>query len=194
MKERLSAEVDRFERRFQRDALQGRSERRVLTYASERERSRAPAGAGDRGNAIVEFVFLGILLMVPLVYVVLIAGALQRSAFAVTAAAREAGRAYATAGSDAVGRDRAGAAARLVLDDQGVPVAGEPVSIRCHGPCDYAAGEVVTVDVKVHVGLPGVPRVFCHGGDCPLRPEIPVSASHVVRLDCYVAGRKGAGC
>jgi Flp pilus assembly protein TadG len=136
----------------------------------------------------VEFVFLGILLMVPLVYVVLVAGAMQRSAYAVTAAAREAGRAYATAGSDAAGRDRAAAAARLVLADQDVDAAGDPVHIRCHGPCDYAAGEVVTVKVAVDVDLPGVPKLFCGDGDCVVPAHIPVSATHAVRLDCYVAG------
>ena len=45
--------------------------------------------------------------MVPLVYVVLGAVSVQRAAFAETAAAREAARAYATAGSDDLGERRA---------------------------------------------------------------------------------------
>jgi Flp pilus assembly protein TadG len=150
--------------------------------------------AGDRGSAIVEFVFLAILLMVPLVYLVLVAGAVQRSAYAVTAAAREAGRAYATAGSDAAGRSRADDAARLVLADQDIAGAGDPVSLSCRGPCDYAAGRVVTVEVTVDVALPGVPRLFCGDGGCLLPAHLPVTATHVVHLDCYVAGGRESAC
>src|SRR5207302_2756298 len=61
----------------------------------------------DDGSAVVEFVWLAVLLLVPLVYVVMAALSVQRAAFAETAAAREAARAYATAGSDAVGEERA---------------------------------------------------------------------------------------
>ncbi|MDQ1747781.1 MAG: hypothetical protein QOD07_2044, partial [Frankiaceae bacterium] len=40
----------------------------------------------DRGSAVVEFVWLGVLLMVPLVYVVMAALSVQGAAFAETAA------------------------------------------------------------------------------------------------------------
>ncbi|MFI5955247.1 hypothetical protein [Cryptosporangium sp. NPDC051539] len=48
---------------------------------------------GDDGSAIIEFVWGGVLLLVPLLYVVLAVFEVQRNAFAVTEAAREAGRA-----------------------------------------------------------------------------------------------------
>jgi Flp pilus assembly protein TadG len=65
----------------------------------------------DRGNAIVEFVFLAVLLMVPLVYVLLTVFKVQAAAYAVSSAAREAGRVYATSTDLESADDRAFAAA-----------------------------------------------------------------------------------
>ena len=75
----------------------------------------------DRGSAIIEFVFVAILVLVPLVYFVVAVASVQRSTLAVTQAAREAGRAFATANSTAEGVERARAAVRLALADQGLP-------------------------------------------------------------------------
>ena len=63
----------------------------------------------ERGSALVELVWLGILLLVPLVWFVLSVFEVQRGAFATTAAARAAGRAFALAPDDATGRARAAA-------------------------------------------------------------------------------------
>ena len=75
---------------------------------------------GDEGTALVEFVGLAVLLLVPLVYLLLSVFSVQRAAFAVTQAAREAGRAYATAPSTSSARDRGAYAAQLALISQGV--------------------------------------------------------------------------
>ena len=61
----------------------------------------------ERGTALVEVTWLSILLLVPLVYIVLAVFDVQRSAFAVNAATRAAGRAYTLAPSEAEG-ERAG--------------------------------------------------------------------------------------
>ena len=42
---------------------------------------RLKAGRADDGRAIVEFVFLGVLMIVPLIYLVLILGRIQAAAF-----------------------------------------------------------------------------------------------------------------
>ena len=62
---------------------------------------------GQRGTALVEVTWLSILLLVPLVYVVLAVFEVQRSAFAVNAATRAAGRAYTLAPSEGEGAARA---------------------------------------------------------------------------------------
>ena len=50
---------------------------------------------GERGSALVEFVFIALVVFVPLIYIVAGFSAVQRGVFASTAAAREAGRAIA---------------------------------------------------------------------------------------------------
>jgi hypothetical protein len=143
------------------------------------------------GSAIVEFVWLAVLLLVPLLYVVLTAVTVQRAAFGVTTAAREAGRAYATAGSDAAGEDRAEAAARLAMSDQGVDWLPDGRVVTC-GDCSYAAGSAFDVDLHARVRLPLVPRWLC-GDRCVAR--ITVSAHHREQLDCYSgAGAPTAAC
>jgi hypothetical protein len=145
-------------------------------------RRRLAAGrSDDDGSAIVEFVWLAILLLVPLVYVVLTAVTLQRTAFGITSAARDAGRAYATAGSDALGEQRAEAAASLAMQDRGVRWRPSGRVVSC-GSCDYAPGSSFTVSLQTRVELPLLPSWLC-GHVCVA--GIPVSAQHTEQLSCY---------
>lgn len=136
---------------------------------------------GEDGSALVEFTWLAILLMIPLVYVVLGAVAVQRAAFATTTAAREAARAYASASSDAEGEQRAEAAVALAMHDQGVRWAPSGRVVRC-GACDFRPGSAFTVDLHTVVALPFVPRWMC-GSRCVA--GITVSGHHSDHLDCF---------
>ena len=134
---------------------------------------------GDDGNALVEFTYLAILLMVPLVYVLLSTFQVQRAAFGVTEAARQAGRAYARSGSEQEGAARAGAAARLALADQGL-IDGPGPTITClGGPC-LSPGSRVRTTVTYRVRLPLLGRVLGGGGG-----TIPVTAVHTDHVDTY---------
>jgi hypothetical protein len=135
----------------------------------------------DDGSAIVEFVWLAVLLMIPLVYVVLAAVSIQRAAFAVTAAARDSGRAYATAGSDRLGERRAEVATALAMHDQGVAWSPAGRVVEC-GSCDYAPGSQFTVELSTRVALPLLPGWLC-GHTC--LAGITVSAHHSERISCY---------
>ncbi|HET6817394.1 MAG TPA: hypothetical protein VFH66_09255 [Mycobacteriales bacterium] len=146
---------------------------------------------GDEGSAIVEFVWLAVLLMVPLLYVVLTAVTVQRAAFGAATAAREAARAYATAGSDSAGEQRAELAAQLAMSDQGMEWAPDARIVTC-GECTYAAGSAFAVDLHVRVRLPFVPRWMC-SERCVA--GLMVSAHHRERLDCFSgAGVVGSTC
>ncbi len=138
--------------------------------------------SGDAGNALVEFTYLAVLLMIPLVYVLLSAFQVQRAAFGVTEAARQAGRAYATAADPAAGRERARLASDLALADQGLAGADAP---EITDPDGLAPGSRVTVTVRYTVTLPVLGLVF--RGD--LAPRIPVSARHVEVVDTFQATR-----
>jgi hypothetical protein len=135
----------------------------------------------DDGSALVEFVWLAILLMIPLVYVVLTAVSVQRAAFATTAAAREAARAYATASSDAEGEQRAEDAAAMAMRDQGVRWTSSGRVVSC-GACDFAPGSTFTVDLRTTVALPFVPQWMC-GNRCIA--GIRVSGHHTEHIDCF---------
>lgn len=104
--------------------------------------------SGESGNALVEFVWLGVLLMVPLVYLMFGVFDTQRTSFGVTEAARQAGRAWITSGCDATLARRAAA---LALDDQGVSTSEVLLPKACPGP-----GERDTVVVRGFVHLPVV--------------------------------------
>ncbi|MBC7374911.1 MAG: pilus assembly protein [Frankiales bacterium] len=133
---------------------------------------------GDDGNALVEFSYLAVLLMVPLVYVLLTVFQVQRAAFGVTEAARQAGRAYVTAADGAQGAARARAAAELALRDQGLELCP-----TCLAPPagELVPGGTVSVRVEHRVVLPLVGGLF--RGAVP--PSIPVRATHVEVVDRF---------
>jgi hypothetical protein len=148
----------------------------------------------DGGSAIVEFVWLAVLVMLPLGYVMLTAVSIQRAAFGATAAVRDGARAYATAGSDAVGERRAEQAMSLAMHDQGLRwSAGNERVVAC-GDCSYEPGSQFTVELKRRVALPFVPSWLC-GRVCVA--AITVTASHTEQLSCFGGtgvADPGAGC
>lgn len=111
----------------------------------------------ERGSATVEFSWLTILLLVPLVYVLLAVFDAQRAAFAVTAASRAAGRAYVVAAHTPTAEAQARAAAGVALADHGV--AGATVRLECQPAC-RTPGSSVRVVVQVQQPLPLTPRIF----------------------------------
>jgi fructose-specific phosphotransferase system IIC component len=131
---------------------------------------------------VVEFCALGVLLMLPVVYLVVAMGRIEAASFAVDGSAREAARAFVTARTEAEGRTRAAAAVRLGLLDQGfdVPV-GDALSIACSkDPCLTPGGEV-TAKVVVRVALPGVPALI----DRVVPIEVTVRSEQVDMVDAF---------
>jgi hypothetical protein len=133
----------------------------------------------DRGSAIVEFHFLGLLLLVPLVYILLAVLDVQRASYGVTQAAREAGRIYVATGDQAAAR----LAARVALADQGLEAGGAEIAFRCSAmPC-YQPGAELTVTVGSTVQLPFLPDVLAGA----VNAQIPVSATHASVVDRFRA-------
>ena len=134
----------------------------------------------DDGNALVEFTYLAILLMVPLVYLLISVFFVQRAAFGTTEAARQAGRAFTRAPNVAVAQARATAAATLALRDQGITLVRDVTAVCLGGPC-LSPGSRVRITVRYDVTLPLLGRVFGSGS----RGTIPVSATHTEYVDSY---------
>ncbi len=141
-----------------------------------------PAGrVGDEGSAVVEFVGLVVVLLVPLVYLVLVVGRLEAATFAAEGAAREAARVFVASDEPASAAPRALAAAGVALADQGLhDDPADAVSITCSAAC-LTPGSEVGVSVRLAVPLPFVPPFL--RAAVPL--AIPVTAARTAVVDEY---------
>jgi Flp pilus assembly protein TadG len=139
-------------------------------------------GREARGTALVEFTWLAILLLVPLVYIVLSVFEVQRGAYAVSTASRSAARAFSLAPSEAEGQARARAAVRSALDDQGLAGQRFDLEFSCHpgGAC-LQPGSTVTVYLRTSVNLPLLPDSL--GGN---RPSFRLDSTQQVPYGTYL--------
>ena len=134
----------------------------------------------DEGAALLEFVVLGIGLLVPIAYVGLAAAGVQSAAFASAQAVREAARAFASATTPAEAAVRARVAARLAFADHDLALPAGALTITCvDGPC-LGPGSLVDVTLRWSVPLPWVPRVASVDA-----PSIPVEARQLVPIDDF---------
>lgn len=115
----------------------------------------------DDGSAVVEFLGLALILLVPVIYLLLFVAQAQAAAFGAVAAADQAAKA-------AVSQEKETAAAsvhavtRRTLHDYGVLADRYEVFVECH-PGDCRArepGMVAQVRVRVEVPLPVVEQVL----------------------------------
>ena len=134
----------------------------------------------EHGTAVVEFVVLAVLLLIPLMYLVMVLARLQAGSYAVSQAAREAGRAFVTADSEEVAGARAEAAARIAFLDHSFEDVGR-VLVSCDGsPCLRPDGRVETT-ATVRVPLPLVPAFVRE----VVPMSVPVRAGHLSTVDRF---------
>jgi Flp pilus assembly protein TadG len=139
--------------------------------ARVRDRLGAATAAGERGSAVIEFVFVALVVLLPLVYLIVAVAVVQHSQLVVTNAAREAGRAFATSPDTASAPERVAAAVRIALGDQDddrdvtvrVVAAGDACTAGVVSP-SLAPGSVFTVCVTRRVDVPAVPSVLSGRG------------------------------
>lgn len=158
---------------------------RLIRTLTRRVRAGSDEGT-DRGSAIVEFLGVALVLLVPVVYLVLVLARMQSAAFAVDGAAREAARAFVTAQDAAAAPNLAATAIALAFDDQGLDPLAAPdaVTIVCSADPCLDPGAVVTATVELDVTLPGIPRWL--DGVVPL--AVPVSATATATVDTFTGG------
>lgn len=143
-------------------------------------RGRVARVRSEEGSAVIEFIFLGVLMLVPLMYLVMTFARIQAGSYAVTTAAREAGRAFVTTQSGQDAAARANAAADIAFADQGFAGLGS-LEVSCStSPCLTPDARIETT-TRVTVPLPLIPA-FARDV-VPL--EIPLSASHLSTVDRF---------
>lgn len=116
----------------------------------------------DDGSASLEFITAGILLLVPLVYLVSALSVLQGAAFAAEGAARQAARVFVQAATPERGAEAAGQAVAIAFSDFGITEGIDAIEYSCEpvpDACLTRAGHV-TVTVRVSVPLPLLPELF----------------------------------
>jgi hypothetical protein len=141
-----------------------------MTQSAPTPAARAtPRSAGDDGRAIIEVIFLAVLVLIPIVYIMATLLRLQSATLAVAQAARDAGRLIETADDPAVAMDSASRAARVALADQHVPSDGLRLRfVAPGGDCrtgvpieaSLQAGATYDVCVIAVISLPGIPTVL----------------------------------
>ncbi len=144
-------------------------------------------GCSDRGSASLEFITAGLLMLVPLIYLILTLGTIQSAALATEGAARQGARVFVQAESTAAGTAAAQRALDLALADHALDPSDASLSISCApnpGQCHTRRGWV-TVDVAVRVPLPLVPPVF----DLRVPLAVPVEASATQQVSRFWGAR-----
>lgn len=106
---------------------------------------------------MVEFSLLGVLLLVPLAYVLLAVFRVQDASYATAAAAQAAGRTFVAADDARQGERRATAAAEIALGDHHLALEDDGLALTCSEVQCLTPGSSVAVVVTAHVPLPFVP-------------------------------------
>ena len=129
-----------------------------------------PSGGSDSddGRAMIEVIFLAVLILIPTVYILAAFMRIQAATFAVTQAARDAGRVMDSAPTVSEGVARAEEIAQIALTDQRVPAEGLDLRFVSAGSeCSAGeitpslqGGDVYDICVVAVVTLPGVPSVM----------------------------------
>lgn len=136
----------------------------------------------EDGSALIEFIWLALLLMVPLVYIVLTVFEVQSGSFGAAAGSRSAARAYVLAGDPGSGERAAREAARIALRDQDIDPDDARISITCDPAC-FTPGGTVTVRVRQQIPLPLLPPAL---GD--QRPSVRVESAQTVPFGRFREG------
>ncbi|MBX3088153.1 MAG: hypothetical protein KF742_06660 [Cryobacterium sp.] len=147
---------------------------------------RLKLSTSEEGSASLEFITVGLILLVPLVYLVIAIASIQASAFAVEGAARQATRVFVQAPNSAEAAARAERAIRFALADAGLDELEPRVSISCSpnpGNCLTRQG-MVTISISLTAPLPLAPSVI--GLNTPL--GVPLSATATEQVSRFWGG------
>jgi Flp pilus assembly protein TadG len=145
--------------------------------------SRSLLREDDAGSAALEFILVGLVLLVPTVYLVVALGMIQGQSLGVEAGARHIARAVSTASDAASAQRRADAVLASIVDEYDLDPGAVHVSLRCApvGAVCPDAGSTLFVTVTTRVALPLVPPVL--GLD--RMASIPVEASAAQRVSRF---------
>lgn len=145
--------------------------------------SARPGDPDDAGSAALEFILVGLLLLVPLVYLIVSLGLIQGQSLGAEAGARHIARALSSAEDPDAARRSADLILRSVVDEYALDSGAVDVSFECRpagGACPDA-GATLIVTIRTRVALPLVPPVL----GLERLASIPVEASAAQRISRF---------
>lgn len=150
------------------------------------ERTGAPLRnrvSAETGTASLEFITAGVILLLPIVYLIITLASIQAGGFAVEGAARQAARVFIDSPDARTGEEAARRAVAFALDDYGIDPAIGELEITCTpNPADcLTRNALVTASVRLSVTLPLVPQALTVSA--PI--AIPLSASASLRVSRF---------
>lgn len=134
----------------------------------------------ERGQALIESVFLGLLLIIPIVWVLMVLADVHRAALATTSAAREAGFDAARSGDPPAAESSVERAVGLALENHGLDA--DESSIRWSAPDGLQRGAQIEVQVAYPVSVVRFPFLGEVSG-----PSVWVRSTHIARVDPFAS-------
>lgn len=134
----------------------------------------------ERGQALIESVLLGMLLIVPIVWALMVLADVHRAALAVTSAAREAGFDAARSGDPMAADGSVDRAVGLALENHGLDAVDSMV--RWSAPDGLERGARVEVHIAYPVGVVRFPFLGEVSG-----PSVWVRSTHVARVEPFAS-------
>lgn len=134
----------------------------------------------ETGSAALEFITVGVILLVPFIYLVLALGTVQHQMLGAESAARHTARAISAATGSADAERRVEQTMNATLAEYDMAAGDVALDLRCvpAGAVCPSAGATIVVSVSTRVALPFVPPIF--GLDRV--SSIPVEASAAQRI------------
>lgn len=135
----------------------------------------------EEGSAALEFILVGLVLLVPIVYLVIALGTIQGQALGVETGARQLARTISAAPDTATADERADRVLDAIVREYGLAPDAVDVAISCSTAACPEAGALLTVTVRTEVSLPLVPAIL--GLDELAR--VPVEAASVQKVSRF---------
>lgn len=137
---------------------------------------------GDRGSAVVEFLGVTLVLLIPTIYLILTLARVEAAAFAAEGAARDAGRIIASAQTLDAGLAGAYQAVELAFVDQGLSIdPASAVEVTCSADPCLSPDAYVHIEVATVVALPLLPDVVADA----TRSHVRIHASATTGIDRF---------
>lgn len=134
----------------------------------------------DIGSAALEFIAVGVILLVPLIYLVVALGTIQEQMLGAEAASRHIARAIAQAPDAAAAAARGDLVLADVIEEYGLDPGDVDLTLSCRpsGAECPSAGSTIIVTVATRARLPLVPEILA----LDRSTAVPVQAQSVQKM------------